>query len=324
MQPVDEDVREIKKEIVEIRSLIIRTNNLTAAFGSDLKAVARKQGSYERRMLVNSAVAYVLFAILIFVGLKMAYDVRLGRSEEKIERIAEERADLKRKLEEADRPQAAKPARDEAAIAALYEFYRNENYEQVLNQWDRLRTEKLDEHLQPSERAIFRDLVAQARSRLAFEHFQRGLKAMTEARWQEAETDLRRAIALDKASPHTTRVEYHLAEVLKAEGRCEEAITLLHGLMEADLDRDMADDYHLSLADCYERLRQFDKALTLYLQFAEKFESYPNRRWLWRKIQQLREITNQLQSAAAASPSQPGGARPGQTHPLDPGPPPGR
>ncbi len=302
MQPVDEDIREVKKEIVEIRSLAIRTNNLTAALGADLKTVAKKQKTYERRMLWNSAVAYVLFVVLIFVGLKMAYDVRIDKDEEQIAKLQGEKSELKKKVEAAVKPQVADTQRDEAAISSLYEFFRNENYEQVLAQWDRLRAEKTDEELTPNERTILRDLVAQAKTSLSFEHFQLGLQAMHEGRWPDSEAELRQAISLDRASPYVTRVQFALTEVLKAEGRCEEAINILQGLIETDLDRDMADDYHLSLADCHERMRQFDKALTLYTQFADKFENYPNKRWLWQKIRQLREITNQLQGTAAALP----------------------
>lgn len=305
MQPMDDDIREVKKEIVEIRSLVIRTNNLTAALGADLKTVAKKQKTYERRMLWNSAAAYVIFVVLIFVGLKMAYDVRIDKDEEQITKLQDEKAELKRKVEAA-KPQVQATTRDEAAISALYEFFRNENFEQVLAQWDRLRAEKADEELTPNERTILRDLLAEAKGRLSFEHFQTGLQAMHEGRWPDAETQLRQAIALDRASPYVTRVQHALTEVLKAEGRCEEAISILQGLIESDLDRDMADDYHLSLADCHERMRQFDKALTLYTQFAEKFESYPNKRWLWQKIRQLREITNQLQGTAGATPAAPG------------------
>ena len=308
MQPVDEDIREVKKEIVEIRSLVIRTNNLTAALGADLKTVAKKQKTYERRMLWNSAVAYVLFVVLIFVGLKMAYDVRIDKDEEQITKLQGEKAELKKKIEAAVRPQLETTQRDEAAISSLYEFFRNENYEQVLAQWDRLRAEKTDEELTPNERTILRDLVAQAKTALSFEHFQVGLQAMHEGRWPDSEAELRQAISLDRASPYVTRVQFSLTEVLKAEGRCEEAINILQGLIETDLDRDMADDYHLSLADCHERMRQFDMALTLYTQFAERFDNYPNKRWLWQKIRQLREITNQLQGTAAAQPPGAGGS----------------
>jgi tetratricopeptide (TPR) repeat protein len=303
MQPGEEDIREVKKEIVEIRSLVIRTNNLTAALGADLKAVAKKQTGYERRMLWNSAVAYVLFVVILFAGLKVAYDVRLEKSEERVAGLTEERDRLKAQVAEAARPEETKVvARDEAAISALYEFFRNNNHEQVLAQWERLQAEKIDEDLKPNERTFFRDLVARSRSFLSFDHFQRGLQATSEGRWTDAETELRQAIALDRTSPYIIRVQYQLTEVLKAEGRCEEAITILRSLIESDLDRDMADDYHLSLADCHERMRQFDQALTLYQQFAEKFETYPNRRAIYQKIRQLREITNQLQGTAGATP----------------------
>jgi len=38
----DEELRELKREIIETRGLIIKTNNLTNALSADLKSIAKR------------------------------------------------------------------------------------------------------------------------------------------------------------------------------------------------------------------------------------------------------------------------------------------
>ena len=78
MRDTDDEIREIKTEIIESRGLIIKTNNLTNSLAADIKSIAKRQAGYERRFTWNSAVAYVLFATLSFVGLKLWSDVRIN------------------------------------------------------------------------------------------------------------------------------------------------------------------------------------------------------------------------------------------------------
>ena len=54
------ELEEIKREIVESRSLSIKTNNLVNALASDVKSIAKRHQMQERRLLVNSATAYVV------------------------------------------------------------------------------------------------------------------------------------------------------------------------------------------------------------------------------------------------------------------------
>src|SRR5262249_32349108 len=68
----DEELRELKREIIEARGLIIKTNNLTNALSADLKSIAKRQQGYERRLVWNSATAYVVFVVVVFVALKLA------------------------------------------------------------------------------------------------------------------------------------------------------------------------------------------------------------------------------------------------------------
>src|SRR5204863_8139041 len=48
-EPYDE-LSEIKREIIESRGPVIKTNNLTNAPAADLKSIAKRQQSYERRL----------------------------------------------------------------------------------------------------------------------------------------------------------------------------------------------------------------------------------------------------------------------------------
>src|SRR5690606_633106 len=92
--PMDEiELEEIKREIVESRSLSIKTNNLINALAADLKSIAKRQQGYERRVFVNSATAYAVTIAVILLFVKLAWDIRLdtvrGESEESRERVAQ-------------------------------------------------------------------------------------------------------------------------------------------------------------------------------------------------------------------------------------------
>ena len=73
---LDDEVRQIKKEIVESRGLIIKTNNLVNALGADIKSIAKRQAGYERRLNWNSGVAIAVIGVLSFVGLKLYFDAQ--------------------------------------------------------------------------------------------------------------------------------------------------------------------------------------------------------------------------------------------------------
>ena len=77
MHEADEELNEIKREIIESRGLVIKTNNLTNALSADIKSIAKRQQSYERRLSWNSATAYIVFVVVVFTMLKFAWDARV-------------------------------------------------------------------------------------------------------------------------------------------------------------------------------------------------------------------------------------------------------
>jgi tetratricopeptide (TPR) repeat protein len=78
MSVSDEVVDEIKKETIETHNLIIKTDNLIKNLSSEIRQIQKRQESYEKKYIFNSVIAYILFVILIFAGLYIAFDSKVG------------------------------------------------------------------------------------------------------------------------------------------------------------------------------------------------------------------------------------------------------
>src|SRR5690606_18698235 len=109
---VDEyELEEIKREIVESRSLTIKTNNLVNALAADLKSIAKRQQNYERRIFFNSATAYVVVVAVLMILTKVAIDAQVESVRAQGKDTRDELAQLEKELE-------AIQARDEARTRA--------------------------------------------------------------------------------------------------------------------------------------------------------------------------------------------------------------
>jgi tetratricopeptide (TPR) repeat protein len=84
---LEDDITEIKKEIIESHNLVIKTDNLIKSLSAEIRQIQKKQETYERKYIFNSVVAYILFVVIIFVGLYIAFDAKVGvvRREKEIE-----------------------------------------------------------------------------------------------------------------------------------------------------------------------------------------------------------------------------------------------
>ena len=84
---LEDDISEIKKEIVESHNLIIKTDNLVKSLSVEIRQIQKKQETYERKYIFNSVVAYIVITVVIFVGLYIAFDAKVGvvRREKEIE-----------------------------------------------------------------------------------------------------------------------------------------------------------------------------------------------------------------------------------------------
>ncbi|MBW2261080.1 MAG: hypothetical protein JRG91_03825, partial [Deltaproteobacteria bacterium] len=166
---VEEEVKDIKKEIVESRGLAIRTNNLVNSLGSDIKAIAKRQAGYERRFTLNSAVAYIIFSILTFVGLNMAYLAQRAKLKSEKEVVQTNLQELEAELDKMKKSQKSRE-RSEKQIQEFYQMVHDHRSEEAIAAYPKAMTYPLTD----IEQSFFKDQVDTMRAELSLARFQEG------------------------------------------------------------------------------------------------------------------------------------------------------
>lgn len=255
MRDTDDEIREIKTEIIESRGLVIKTNNLTNSLAADIKSIARRQASYERRFTLNSAVAYVLFATLSFVGLKLWSDVRINEIASEKDDLGQKVQELRRDLEEETR-RAEKREQAEAKAAAYYELIRKKEYARVVEGYDQIQNEQLSK----AEAEVFRDTETRFRMQLSINSYQAGLGLMRTGRYAEAAESFQDAMRLKEEATHVPAVKLDLARAFWHLGRAGEAAILAQEVVDQNVDKELQDDATWLLSQCAEDLGNIDDA----------------------------------------------------------------
>src|ERR1700730_12944893 len=64
----DGDISALRKEVIEARNLVIKTDNLLKNLHAELKQMGRKHEEQEKRHWMTSVTAYIGFAVIAGVG----------------------------------------------------------------------------------------------------------------------------------------------------------------------------------------------------------------------------------------------------------------
>lgn len=263
---VDEELREIKREIIESRGLVIKTNNLTSALSADIKSIAKRQQGYERRISWNSAVAYIVFVIVVFAGLKLAMDARREQLTEKADAFAADNTRLKgelRDMHERDRERAAAEAR----AAQFYDLIRQGKRADLVDQWELIKNQPLSK----AEQAIFSDAVEKARNELAGQLYQQAMDKVRVQRWQEAATAFEQSLHYKEDAAIGPAVRLGLAESYRHLNKQKEAIPILTALAENTVDKEVHDDALYMLAWCQTDIQAWNDAKNTWRTLIRRF-----------------------------------------------------
>jgi TolA-binding protein len=266
MHDFDEELREIKREIIESRGLVIKTNNLTNALSADVKSIAKRQQGYERRISWNSATAYVVFVVVAFATLKFAWDARVdairAETDQKIadnERLRKEWHEGQKREEDRDRA--------EAKAAQFYELVQQGKRVDLVEGYEAIKREPLTK----TEQAIFADAVDKARVELSEILYEQGLEKARVQRWQEASTSFEDALKYKQESSSAARVKLELAQAYRHLSRQKDAVPLLESISEGPADKEIEDDALDELAWCYTELEAWNDAKNTWRTLLRRF-----------------------------------------------------
>ena len=263
---VDEELREIKREIIESRGLVIKTNNLTNALSADIKSIAKRQQTYERRISWNSATAYIVFVVVVFAALKLAWDARVDQIKAETEQRAQDNDRLRKEAREAQKRDEDR-ARAESRAAQFYDLVRAGKRPEVVEQWEQVKKEPLSK----AEMAMFTDAVERARNDLAGQLYQQGMDKVRVQRWQEAATAFEESLLYKEDSAIAPSVRLGLADSYRHLNRQREAIPILMALAENAVDKEVHDDALYMLAWCQTDVQAWNDAKNTWRTLIRRF-----------------------------------------------------
>jgi len=266
----DEELRELKREIIETRGLIIKTNNLTNALSADLKSIAKRQQGYERRLVWNSATAYIVFVLVVFVALKLAWDARVDAVRAETEQTRQAVDRLSRELKEAQKRDEER-AKAESRSSSFYELVRQGKRADVVEQFDTLNKDALTK----TELAVFTDAAERARGELSIASYHTGLDHARVGRWHEAAQSFEEALRYKDDASHSPLARYNLADAYRHLARQREAIPMLIQLSEASPDKEVMDDATYLLAQCLIDIQAWNDAKNTLRSFTRRFSDSP-------------------------------------------------
>ncbi|MCA9643985.1 MAG: tetratricopeptide repeat protein [Polyangiaceae bacterium] len=264
------ELEELRREVVESRSLTIKTNNLVNALAADLKSMAKRQQQRERGVWLNNATIYVVSVAVLLVVLKIAWDARVeavtSSANTRLARLEGVEAELEAlKSKSTGRGESSKTAGE------LYELVRANKQKELLEKWP----DAQKANLSKTERSIFEDAVSKARSDLSLVAYQEGLDHVRTGRWHEARTALEESLRLDSGAAHSPQAQYNLALALKNLGDQRKAIPILMKLSEASSDREVMDDALWLLAQSQIDIKAWNDAKSTLRSFIRRFPKSP-------------------------------------------------
>ncbi len=266
MHEVDDELREIKREIIESRGLVIKTNNLTNALSADIKSIAKRQQGYERRLAWNSATAYVVFVVVVFAALKFAVDARVDAIDAQAKHLRDENARMRQDLDDA-RQQLAERGAAELEAAKFYELVKDGRRVDVIKGWDAMKTKPLTK----SEAQFFADAVDKARVEQATQLYLQGLDSARLQRWQEAAAAFEESLKYDDAASVSPQAKVELASADRKLHKQKEAIAILQPLVEQSVNREVLDDALEQLAWCQTEIEAYNDAKDTWRTLLRKF-----------------------------------------------------
>jgi TolA-binding protein len=267
MREVDDELGEIKREIIESRGLVIKTNNLTNALSADIKSIAKRQQGYERRLSWNSATAYVVFVIVVFTVLKFAWDARVDYVTAEMQQKTADNDRLRKENREGQKREEDQ-TRAEMKAQAFYELIRQGKRVEVVDSFETLKNEPITK----TELALFTDAVDRARNELAALYYQQGQEKARVQRWQEAAVAFEDSLHAKDDSAVAANVKLGLADAYKHLNRQRDAIVLLTQLTESNLvDKELQDDALYALAYCQTDIQAWNDAKNTWRALIRRF-----------------------------------------------------
>ena len=229
---LERELADIRREVIEGRNLIIRTDNLLKTLHSEVKAFGVRQKEFERKQRTSSAAAYALFALLAGAAALLVSGARASLARGERDRAVAELKALTETVEKERSEQGAVAAARKSAAEA---------YRMMTDLPGDRRAEglaalaKVDQRrLDALERQALADRAAALRRELGQAAFERGRAAFRRNDWGPAVDELTRFLAMQPPEQEQLDASFLLGSALMQQRKYLAAVPPLQRFVEND------------------------------------------------------------------------------------------
>lgn len=254
----DKALEEIRREVIEGRNLVIKTDNQLKTLHAELKLVGKRQEDFQRRQWISSAVAYVVFAGLCVAGAIAVSNARTSSAGADRERSEKQVKELSAQIEQLKAADVA-TASNERTANEVYKMMSQAQGDERLKGIDALA--KIDQtKLSPFARLVLADRATLLRKEVGAAFLERGKSAFRRQDYPGTVTELTRFMAMNPVEEDAIEASYFLGNALIQTRKAEEAVPHLQRFVVGDKRAKNRDYAMLMLVQAYDASGQCDKA----------------------------------------------------------------
>lgn len=268
---VEKELGEIRREVIESRNLVIKTDNLLKNLHAEVKAVGKWQADQQKRQWISSGVAYGLFAVLAITGAILISSAKASGIIDERDHLQKQVTDLTAQLDK---------QKSELSANALAQRTAGEVYKMMTELPGDERLKGIDAYgkldtsrLSSLEKAALRDRADALRHEVGEATFERGKSAFHRNDMPTVVSELTRFQAMNPPADELQDSEFFLGVAYNNLKKHDLAIEQLTKFVSGD-KKSHSRDYGMTLlAQSLEQVGQYDKALAVA---REALSTYPN------------------------------------------------
>nr|WP_233262123.1 tetratricopeptide repeat protein [Vitiosangium sp. GDMCC 1.1324] len=255
----NKELSEIRKEVIEARNLVIKTDSLLKNLHAEVKAIGKRHEDLQKRQWISSGVAYAIFAALCVAGAVVVTSARSSSAGAERERLEKAVAELTTQLDKVRAEQTAN-ANAQRAATEVYRLMTTLPGDERLKGVDEL--VKLDtSKLSALERNALTDKAAQLRREIGDAAFERGKAAFRRNDMKTTIEEMKRFVAMNPPADQLLDTSFFLGVAYNMEKKHDLAVPLLARFVEGDKKAKTHDYAMLLLAQSYQETGELDKAI---------------------------------------------------------------
>jgi tetratricopeptide (TPR) repeat protein len=297
----ERDLSDLRREVIESRNLVIKTDNLLKNLHAELKQMGRKQELFEKRHMTTSVAAYFLFATIATIGaFSFARSEIRGAREEatanegKVKQLTQD-LDAQRRIESSRRDASEKAARAFDLLGS-----EKEGPGQTLAMDQALHLDR--QLLSRLEAKALDDRAAGMKTKMAQAALERGNAAFRRNDWNGASQELTRYVELEPRVEEPM-VWFRLGNALTQAKEHQRAIPPLENFIKSTGGTKTAQYAGYLLGTNYEESGSADKAQKAYERALALYPSSEFSSLIRGRLKRLGALQASAQPATTAAPA---------------------